>query len=91
MAEPPGRGAGVSPGEGGWEMLCLHPPGSGVGCCNISCSFGPKRGTELTTNNVQLLNVFCQKERKIKPCCKEPLQPWCHWHPRVLGGCGDSG
>lgn len=72
--------------EGGWEMLCLHPPGSGVGCCNITCSFGPKQGTELTTNNVQLLNVFCQKERKIKPCCKEPLQTWSHWHPPMLVG-----
>lgn len=50
MAEPPRRGAAVSPGEGEWEMLCLHPPGSGVRCCNISCSFGPKRGTELTTD-----------------------------------------
>lgn len=72
--------------EGGWEMLCLHPPGSGAGCCNITCSFGPKRGTELTTNNVQLLNVFCQKERKIKPCCKELLQAWSHWHSPVLVG-----
>lgn len=73
--------------EGGWETVCLHPPGSGAGCCNITCSFGPKWGTELTANNVQLLNVFCQKERKIKPCCKEPLQTRCHWHPHpVLAG-----
>lgn len=77
--------------EGGWEMLCLHPPSSGAGCCNITCSFGPKWGTELTTNNVQLLNVFCQKERKIKPCCKELLQAWSHWHPPCWRGIEDSG
>lgn len=79
----------VFPGTvGGWVGDALpSSPGSGAGCCNITCSFGPKWGTELTTNNVQLLNVFCQKERKIKPCCKEPLQTRCHWHPHpVLAG-----
>jgi len=29
---------------------------------------------------------FVKKERKIKPCCKEPLRTPSRWHPSVLAG-----
>lgn len=31
-------------------------------------------------------NVFCQKERKIKTCCKEPPRTSSDWHPICAGG-----
>lgn len=51
--------------EGGCEMLCLYPPGTGAECCNVTCSFGPRRGTEPTDGDVQL-QCFLSKGKKNK-------------------------
>lgn len=52
-------------GGRGWEILCLHPPGAGTGCCNITRSFGSKRGAEPTNGDVQL-QCFLSKGKKNK-------------------------
>lgn len=66
-------------------MLGRLRQGEGAGCCTAVCSLRP---TVEPSRRAAVYNfhVFCQKERKIKPCCKEPPLLWLFLMQVLLPG-----
>lgn len=90
---PWGRPPPPHPPEGlGGQRRPAWPPGAEGGVGDV-----PPPGRDVVTNRARSdpareaarraamynFNVFCQKERKIKPCCKEPPRALSVLHAEV--------